>query len=145
MVAPIRSCRRHFGSVPPGPRQSRRGGRRARGFWERARGGRAGAASGLAAADLWEQRSGRSQDVAVDLRQATAALRSALYLRLGNGPVPDERSPIMGVYPTKDERWAYIHSAFPNHFAAALKVLDCEGNRVAVTKALAGWNALGKH
>ena len=100
------------------------------------------AASGLAAADLWEQRSGRPQDVAVDLRQATAALRSALYMRLGDGPVPDERSPIMGVYPTKDGRWAYIHSAFPNHFAAALKVLGCEGNRVAVTKALAGWNAL---
>src|SRR3954447_23703318 len=40
------------------------------------------AASGLAAADLWEQRSGRPQDVAVDLRQATAALRSALYMRL---------------------------------------------------------------
>ena len=100
------------------------------------------AASGLAAADLWEQRSGRPQDVAVDLRQATAALRSALYMRLGDGPVPDERSPIMGVYPTKDEHWAYIHSAFPNHFAAALKGLGCEGNRVAVTKTVAGWNAL---
>src|SRR3954470_24631681 len=100
------------------------------------------AASSLAAADIWEQRSGRSQDVAVDLRQATAALRSALYMRLGDGSMPDERSPIMGVYPTRDGRWAYIHSAFPNHFAAALKVLDCEGNRVAVTKALAGWNAL---
>lgn len=69
------------------------------------------AASGLAAADLWEQRSGRPQDVAVDLRQATAALRSALYMRLGDGPVPDERSPIMGVYPTKGGRWAYIPAA----------------------------------
>src|SRR3954451_3248406 len=61
---------------------------------------------------------------------------------LGDGPVPDERSPIMGVYPTRDGRWAYIHSAFPNHFAAALEVLGCEGNRVAVAKVLAGWNAL---
>src|SRR3954470_3610279 len=111
-------------------------------FWICAAGAAAIAASGLAAADLWEQRSERPQDVAVDLRQATAALRSALYMRLGNGPVPDERSPIMGVYPTRDGRWAYIHSAFPNHSAAALKVLGCEGNRLAVTKALAGWNAL---
>src|SRR5437660_7855910 len=34
------------------------------------------AASGLAAAELWEVRTGRRQRVTVDLRQATAALRS---------------------------------------------------------------------
>src|SRR5216684_2310451 len=34
------------------------------------------AATGLAAADLWQLRSGRRQQVAVDLRQATASLRS---------------------------------------------------------------------
>src|SRR4051812_15481086 len=58
------------------------------------------AASGLAAADLWKQRSGRPQDVAVDLRQATAALRSGPVHVLGEWTLPDERSPIMGVYPT---------------------------------------------
>src|SRR5258708_20716335 len=36
------------------------------------------AATGLAAADLWELRTGRRQDVAVDLRQAVASLRSPL-------------------------------------------------------------------
>ncbi len=33
------------------------------------------AATGLAAADLWETRTGRKQEVGVDLRQATASLR----------------------------------------------------------------------
>ena len=35
------------------------------------------AATGLAAAELWEIRSGRRQSVAVDLRQATASLHLA--------------------------------------------------------------------
>ena len=34
------------------------------------------AAVGLAVSDLWELRTGRRQDVAVDTRQATASLRS---------------------------------------------------------------------
>src|SRR5207244_8000638 len=40
------------------------------------------AATGLAAADLWELRSGRRQEAAVDLRQATASLRSGHYLKM---------------------------------------------------------------
>jgi crotonobetainyl-CoA:carnitine CoA-transferase CaiB-like acyl-CoA transferase len=100
------------------------------------------AAPGLAAAELWQQRTGRPQTVTVDLRHATASLRSGLYMRLGDEPVPDERNPIMGVYPTGDGRWAYIHSNFPNHFAAALKVLRCDGTREGVARALTGWNAL---
>ncbi len=100
------------------------------------------AATGLAAAELWQQRTGRPQTLTVDLRHATASLRSGLYMRLGDGPVPDERNPIMGVYPTRDGRWAYIHSNFPNHFAAALEVLGCDGTREGVARALAGWDAL---
>ncbi len=40
------------------------------------------AAVGLAVSDLWELRTGRSQEVAVDYRQATASLRSGRYMRL---------------------------------------------------------------
>src|SRR6185295_1459033 len=43
------------------------------------------AAAGLAAAALWEIRSGRRQSVTVDLRQATASLRSGTYMKLGEG------------------------------------------------------------
>jgi crotonobetainyl-CoA:carnitine CoA-transferase CaiB-like acyl-CoA transferase len=100
------------------------------------------AATGLAVADLWEQRTGRRQSVAVDVRQATASLRSAHYLKVGDGHVSAGRNPIMGVYPTKDGRWSYIHANFPNHRAVALKVLGCEENRESVTRAVATWNAL---
>ena len=39
------------------------------------------AATGLAVSDLWELRTGRQQQVAVDLRQAAASLRSGHYIR----------------------------------------------------------------
>src|SRR5213076_3651924 len=57
------------------------------------------AATGLAAADLWELRTGRRQEVAVDARQATASLRSGHYMHMDNAPVSHERNTIMGVYP----------------------------------------------
>ncbi len=42
------------------------------------------AATGLAVSDLWETRTGRRQTVGVDLRQATASLRSGHYLKIGH-------------------------------------------------------------
>jgi crotonobetainyl-CoA:carnitine CoA-transferase CaiB-like acyl-CoA transferase len=99
------------------------------------------AATGIAAADLWKHRTGRDQEIAVDVRQATASLRSAHYLKVGDGEVSAARNSIMGFYPTKDGRWSYVHANFPNHRAAALKVLGCEESREAVTRAVATWNA----
>lgn len=43
------------------------------------------AAVGLAAADLWELRTGRRQEVAVNARQAAASLRSGRYMKLNGG------------------------------------------------------------
>src|SRR3954463_1434283 len=100
------------------------------------------AATGLAAADLWELRGGKRQDIAVDLRQATASLRSGHYLKMEKTDVSRERNPVMGMYPAKNGRWSYIHANFPNHRAAALKVLGCEENRDAVRQAVAKWDAL---
>ena len=53
------------------------------------------AATGLAAAGLWELRTGRRQQVTVDLRQATASLRSGHYMRLGDGDISAGSSPLV--------------------------------------------------
>src|SRR5271156_6562539 len=98
------------------------------------------AATGLAAADLWELRSGRRQSVSVDLRHATASLRSGHYMKLGDGEVSTRRNSIMGVYPTKDGRWSYVHANFPNHRAAALAVLGVPEGKEAVARAVLNWN-----
>src|SRR5499433_3444926 len=100
------------------------------------------AATGLAAADLWESRTGRRQQVAVDLHQAVASLRSGHYLQVNGAKVREDRNPVMGMYPAKNGRWSYIHANFPNHRAAALRVLGCEENREAVKRAVANWDAL---
>jgi crotonobetainyl-CoA:carnitine CoA-transferase CaiB-like acyl-CoA transferase len=100
------------------------------------------AATGLAAADLWELRGGRRQEVSVDLRQAVASLRSGHYLQVNGAAVSTERNPVMGVYPAKNGRWSYIHANFPNHRAAAVSVLGVAEEREAVRQAVAKWDAL---
>jgi crotonobetainyl-CoA:carnitine CoA-transferase CaiB-like acyl-CoA transferase len=100
------------------------------------------AATGLAAADLWELRGGRRQEVSVDLRQAVASLRSGHYMQINGAPISTERNPVVGVYPAKNGRWSYIHANFPNHRAAALSVLGVPDEREAVRQAVAKWDAL---
>src|SRR4029079_11619278 len=59
----------------------------------------------------------------------------------GDGEVSTRRNSIMGVYPTKDGRWSYLHCNFPNHRAAALSVLGVAEDRDAVAKAVLNWDA----
>jgi crotonobetainyl-CoA:carnitine CoA-transferase CaiB-like acyl-CoA transferase len=100
------------------------------------------AAAGLAAARLWEQRTGRRQQVSVDIRQATASLRSGHYMKLADSELSAKRNDIMGVYPARNGRWSYLHCNFPNHRAAALKVLGVPEDRNSVAKAVAQWDGL---
>jgi len=99
------------------------------------------AATGLAADDLWALHTGRRQSIAVDVRHATASLRSGHYMKQGDGALSAARNSIMGVYPTKDGRWSYLHCNFPNHRAAALSVLGVAEDKAAVAKAVLTWNA----
>lgn len=100
------------------------------------------AAVGLAAGDLWKLRTGRTQHVAIDSRQATASLRSGHYLTIDGTYVSPAPNAVMGTYPAKNGRWSYLHCNFPNHRAAALKVLGVPEDREAVRKAVAQWDAL---
>jgi crotonobetainyl-CoA:carnitine CoA-transferase CaiB-like acyl-CoA transferase len=100
------------------------------------------AAVGLAVCELWELRTGRRQEIAVDTRRATASLRSGHYMHLDGAAVSTERNTVMGVYPAKHGRWSYLHCNFPNHRAAALQVLGVPEDREAVRKAVAEWDAL---
>ena len=89
-------------------------------------------ALGLAVSDLWALRTGRRQEVAVDSRQATASLRSGHYMKLDGAPLSTERNTVMGFYQAKDGRWSYLHCNFPNHRAAALRVLGVPEDPEAV-------------
>ncbi len=98
------------------------------------------AASGLAAALLWELRSGTRQNVSVDIRHAAAEFLSDRLLRV-DGQVPsDPWDPIAGLYPTADG-WVRLHTNFPHHRAGVVALLGCADDRPSVAAALLGWNA----
>jgi crotonobetainyl-CoA:carnitine CoA-transferase CaiB-like acyl-CoA transferase len=100
------------------------------------------AAVGLAASDLWKLRAGRSQNISVDTRHATASLRSGHYIRIDGENVSPAANAVMGMYPAKNGRWSYLHCNFPHHRAIALKILGVPEDRDAVTRAVAQWDAL---
>jgi len=98
------------------------------------------AACGLAVSDLWELRTGRPQQIEVDVRAAAASLQSYMYLKTPD-PRPPRPASILGFYPTKDGRWFFVHTSFPHTHQKTLKLLGCEDNREAVAAALLTWNA----
>jgi crotonobetainyl-CoA:carnitine CoA-transferase CaiB-like acyl-CoA transferase len=99
------------------------------------------AAAGLAAAQIWQLRSGQSQNVAVDMRHAVVECRSERYLRVDGKPPPPAWDAIAGVYKTGDRRFVRLHTNFPHHRAAVCKVLDCKPERDDVQAALMQWDA----
>lgn len=98
------------------------------------------AATGLAAAEIWKLRSGRSQDVAVDMHHAVVECRSERYLRVDGKPPPPAWDAIAGVYKTRDQRFVRLHTNFRHHRDAVCKVLDCKPERDAVQAALMQWD-----
>ena len=100
------------------------------------------AAVGLAVSDIWRLRTGRGQDIGVDVRRATASLRSSKYMMQDGQSIAAERHPLMGVYPAKNGRWSYLHCNFPNHRDAALTVLGVDEDNDAVRHAVSQWDAL---
>ena len=99
------------------------------------------AATGLAAAQIWQLRSGEPQTVAVDMRHAVVECRSERYLRVdGNGP-PPAWDVIAGVYKTRDARFVRLHTNFRHHRDAVCKVLNCAPERDQVQAALMQWDA----
>jgi crotonobetainyl-CoA:carnitine CoA-transferase CaiB-like acyl-CoA transferase len=98
------------------------------------------AATGLAAAEIWKQRSGQSQEVAVNMRHAVVECRSERYLRVDGKPPPPAWDAIAGVYKTGDARFVRLHTNFRHHRDAVCKVLNCKPERDEVQAALLQWD-----
>ena len=99
------------------------------------------AAAGLAAARIWQLRSGEEQQVAIDMRHAAVECRSERYLRLEGTPPPPAWDAIAGIYKTRDQRFVRLHTNFPHHRDAVCRVLNCKAERDAVQAALMQWDA----
>ena len=99
------------------------------------------AASALAAAEIRPLRGGPRQRVAVDMRHAAAEFRSERYIKLDGKPPGDPWDPIAGTYRCGDGGWVRLHTNFPHHRDGVLRLLRCDHDRAAVSRALQDWNA----
>lgn len=102
------------------------------------------AACGVAVAGLWEQRTGRRQQVRVDLRRAAAALRSHAYLQRNGQPYEREQTPDLlfsRLYQCRDGRWVHLHGGFPHLAAGTARVLECAYTADSIAAAVARWQS----
>src|SRR6201747_102778 len=99
------------------------------------------AGAGLAAANIWQLRSGQSQDVAGDMRHAVVECRSERYLRVDGKPPGPAWDAIAGIYKTRDRRFVRLHTNFRHHRDAVCTVLNCRPERDQVQAALMQWDA----
>jgi len=109
------------------------------------------AATGIAANDIWEIRTGRRQKIEIGVREAAATLRSTDYtLRRDESgayrtiPISDSMAHMHTItqpWPTRDGRWFLPHFNLPNLQARMLGVLKCDATPAGVGAAIARWNA----
>jgi len=104
-------------------------------------------AAGAGTADhIHRARGGQASTIEVDSRHVEASLLSFAHLRFADperGIPPrvagEERTAAAGFYPTRDDRWVYLHSGFPHNTAGLLKLLAVKDDRKAVARAVRRW------
>ncbi|MET0961625.1 MAG: CoA transferase [Noviherbaspirillum sp.] len=95
------------------------------------------AASALAAAELFRQRTGLAQGVEVDMRNAAIEFRGEHYLRLDGAAAPEFRDKLSRTFQCGDGRWLRIHANFPHHRDGVLRLLGCSHDVAEVERELA--------
>lgn len=98
-------------------------------------------AAAAAAAALHRARGGPAQRVSVAMDHALTEFRSEHHLRIDGAEAPDRWDRIAGLHRCGDGRWLRLHTNFPHHRDAVLRVLGCGHDRAAVAAALQSWQA----
>ena len=99
------------------------------------------AAAALAANELWRHRTGRRQQVSVDMRHAAIEFRSEHYLRFDGKPYEEYHDDLAGLYRCGDGRWARLHTNLPHHCSGLLALLNVPHDKKAVQSAVEKWKA----
>jgi crotonobetainyl-CoA:carnitine CoA-transferase CaiB-like acyl-CoA transferase len=94
----------------------------------------------LACTECYRERTGKRQQVDVDVRRALAAFRSERMLRVDGAP-PAFWGAISGFYQAGDDRWIQLHTNFAHHRDGVLKLLGCADDRAEVAAAIRDWRA----
>ena len=108
------------------------------------------AASALAASEMWRFRTGKTQDVSVDMKHAAIGFRSERYTEINGGDTSktfassgagDNPSEVHGFYKCGDGGWLQIHANYPAHKQGVLEAFNCESTKKAVQDTLSKMTA----
>ena len=101
-------------------------------------------AIGVAVNDLWKLRTGRRQQVHLDVRRAAASLRGSHYILLNGELVTRPEFPELAysdLYRCRDGRWIQLHGGFPHLGQGTSKVIGSEHNHASIAAAVARWDS----
>ncbi len=108
----------------------------------------AAAAALAAGAVIARNLGGSSAPLSLESRHAEASLLSFAFLRFQDpdkaiGPriAGEERTAVAGFYPTKDDRYIYLHPGFPHNTQGLLELLQVPDNASKVRRAIRRWQA----
>ena len=97
---------------------------------------------GYTIAALWFLKTGRRQQVSIDVRDAAIFQCAHQYLKVLSGETPALWDPVSGFYATKDQRFIQLHCNFPHHRQGVVAFLKCADDKAAVAAAiLQSWSA----
>ena len=100
---------------------------------------------GMELAAIWKQRTGRSQDVKVNVRNAICNLAAILYAKQNGVTIPFDDAGLVETtdfFRCKDGRWVFIVCSLPRLRQIACAVLDCQATHKAFAERCMQWNAL---
>jgi crotonobetainyl-CoA:carnitine CoA-transferase CaiB-like acyl-CoA transferase len=104
------------------------------------------AAKALQIASIWRLRTGRSQDIQVDVRKALRRFscfidrRWELVNGYDGGMNSDPQNPFFSnMFETKDGMWVFPTNPYPQIHLATAKLLNVPSTQDAVTRAIKGW------
>lgn len=93
-------------------------------------------AAGLAAAEIWRQRTGEDQTVSVDRDAAAIGFRSERHVHVVGVEPEYMWDEISGHYRCGDGRWVQLHCNYPHHMAGATEAFHAQVSRAGMQAAL---------
>lgn len=101
------------------------------------------AAQGKAIATIWKMRTGRDQDVTVDLKTAIHGLHSIDFIKQNGYPIELHvvKEAITSFYQTRDGRWVFFTGSYPLLRDGILNLLRCSNSAGAIANAVSKWDA----
>ena len=95
--------------------------------------------------DIWYHRTGKRQQIKIDIAQSAIGISSMWLLKIdGERAVekfPLTLSPAEGVFRCADDRWISTLSFFPGLADGILEILECASDHASVAQAIARWDS----